>query len=113
MDAVEYLKTLRILCESKERCPGCELYNKEDSYCIADIGESAEDTVQIVEQWGKDHPIKTRQSEFLKMFPNAVIDDGVLCISPCKIEKDIVCVNGKSCDECCRKYWLAEVTDND
>lgn len=113
MDAVKYLKTLRRLCESKERCPGCVLYNKEDSCCIADIGESAEDTVQIVEQWGKDHPIKTRQSEFLKMFPNAVIDDGVLCISPCKIEKDIVCVNGKSCDECCRKYWLAEVTEND
>lgn len=75
--------------------------------------KSIEGTVSKVEQWAKDHPVKTRQSEFLKMFPNAAIDDGVLCISPCKIEKDIVCVNGKSCNECCREYWLAEVTDND
>lgn len=116
MDAVKYLKTLRRLCESKERCPGCVLYNKEDSCCIADIGESAEDTVQIVEQWGKDHPIKTSQSEFLKKFPDAKIGkDGALIIYPCAIEKRL---SGKKCggifcDDCRREYWLEEVTDND
>lgn len=113
MDAVEYVKTLRRLCKSKERCPGCKLYNKEDGYCIVDTSEYAEEAVQIVEQWAKDNPVKTRQSEFLKMFPNAVTDDGVLCIGPCEVEKGIVCVNGKTCDDCCRKYWLAEVTDNE
>lgn len=75
--------------------------------------ERFEKTYNIVEKWSDTHPAKTRQSEFLKLFPNAVIDDGVLCISPCKIEKDIVCVNGKSCNECCREFWLTEVTDND
>lgn len=113
MDAVEYIKTRCRLCKSKDRCSECPLRNKEDGRCIAYVSEYAEKAVQIVEQWAKDHPVKTRQSEFLKMFPNAAIDDGVLCISPCKIEKDIVCVNGKSCNECCREYWLAEVTDND
>lgn len=116
MDAVEYLKTLRRLCESKERCPGCVLYNKEDSCCIADIGESAEDTVQIVEQWGKDHPIKTRQSDFLKMFPDAQIDTyGALTIRPCSIEKGLCskCTTLSDCVECRREYWLTGVTDND
>lgn len=113
MDAVEYIKTRCRLCKSKDRCSECPLRNKEDGRCIAYVSEYAEKAVQIVEQWAKDHPVKTRQSEFLKMFPNAAIDDGVLCISPCKIEKDIVCVNGKSCNECCREYWLAEVTDNE
>lgn len=118
MDAVEFFKTVNRLCENQScsECPVCK-----EGVCMVmnmvridgGLVESIEETVSKVEQWAKDHPIKTRQSEFLKMFPNAVIDDGVLCISPCKIEKDIVCVNGKSCDECCRKYWLAEVTDND
>lgn len=74
--------------------------------------------MQIVEQWAKDHPVKTRQSEFLKLFPNAAIDedDGILCVDPCIIEKSIRCTNGKTCDDCRREYWLTlitEVTDND
>lgn len=67
-------------------------------------------------------PIKTRQSElktrqrgFLKIFPNALVDedDGVLCVDPCTIDKSIGCTNGKSCGDCRREYWLAEVTNND
>ena len=115
MDAVEYLKTLRRLCKSKERCSGCVLYNKEDSCCIADIGESAEDTVQIVEQWAKDNPVKTRQSEFLKKFPNAPIDkgDGVLFVDPCTVDStqkgNKYC--NISCTTCRKNYWLAEVSE--
>ena len=112
MDTVEFFKTVNRLCK-KQRCEECPVYNN-DMCCMVgfddDSIESVEETVSKVEQWAKEHPIKTRQSEFLKMFPNVVIDDGVLCISPCKIEKDIVCVNGKSCNECCREFWLAEVT---
>lgn len=77
--------------------------------------ERFEKTYNIVEKWSDTHPDKTRQSEFLKMFPNAVIDedDGILCIRPCDIDERIGCTNGKGCDDCYRKYWLAEVTDND
>lgn len=118
MDAVEFFKTVKRLCKN-QGCDGCPVC--KNNTCMVMLmariygasDESIEETISKVEQWAKDHPVKTRQSEFLKMFPNAAIDDGVLCISPCKIEKDIVCVNEKSCDECCRKYWLAEVTDND
>lgn len=77
--------------------------------------ERFEKTYNIVEKWSDTHPVNTRQSEFLKMFPNAVIDedDGILCIRPCDIDERIGCTNGKGCDDCYRKYWLAEVTDND
>lgn len=115
MDAVEYVKALRRLCRSKIKCSECQLLNKEESCCITDIGEYAEKAVQIVEQWSKDHPIKTRQSEFLRMFPNAMINesDEILCITPCNIEgESIGCPNGKSCGDCRREYWLTEVTDN-
>lgn len=75
--------------------------------------ESVQKMVQIVEQWAKDHPFKTRQSEFLKMFPNAVIDedDGILGINPCAIDESIGCTDGKGCDGCRRKYWKEEVSE--
>nr|DAG89617.1 MAG TPA: hypothetical protein [Ackermannviridae sp.] len=118
MDAVEYVKTLHRLCKSQDSCSGCAgcpLRDKEDGYCsIANISERAEDAVQIVEQWAKDHPIKTRQSELLKMFPNAPFYRGVVSIPPCSIEKEMRgnCLRS-DCYECRRTYWLTEVTDND
>lgn len=42
MDAVEYVKTLRGLCKSKECCSECKLYNKKGGYCIVDKNEYAE-----------------------------------------------------------------------
>ena len=77
--------------------------------------KSIEEMVLKVEQWAKDHPLKTRQSEFLKMFPGASVSDGTLDIRPCIIEKSVKCIalEGKDCDNCRREYWLTEVTDND
>lgn len=120
MDAVEFLKTANRLCENQScrECPVCK-----EGVCMVmnmvridgGLVESIEETVSKVEQWAKDHPIKTRQSEFLKLFPNAAIDedDGILGIRPCEIDESIVCTNEKGCENCYRKYWLAEVTDND
>lgn len=117
MDAVEFFKTANRICEKQRCCKECPIFYKDGRGCIVGVDDDAiksiEKAVPKVEQWAKDHPVKTRQSEFLKMFPNAVTDDGVLCIGPCAVEKGIVCVNGKICDDCCRKYWLTEVTDND
>ena len=115
MDAVEFFKTVNRLCKNQRYCAECPIHKNAMGCMIKaddDSIKSIEETVLKVEKWAKDHPVKTRQSEFLKMFPNAVIDDGVLCISPCKIEKGITCA-GKNCDDCYREYWLAEVTDND
>lgn len=117
MDAVKYIKALRRLCESKRKCTECPLLNKEESYCIVDTGEYAEKAVQIVEQWAKDHPVKTRQSELLKIFPDAKIDDdGILAFcpdafSPKEID-DEHCHKYNKCEECRKDYWLTEVTDN-
>lgn len=118
MDAVEFFKTVNRLCKN-QRCEECPVY-KNDMYCMVgfddDSIKSIEETISKVEQWAKDHPVKTRQSEFLKMFPDAKIGkDGALIIYPCAIEKRL---SGKKCggifcDDCRREYWLAEVTEND
>lgn len=55
MDAVEYIKTLRKLCKSQERCSGCVLYDKEDKCCILNISEYTEKSVQIVEHLREEY----------------------------------------------------------
>lgn len=120
MDAVEFLKTVNRLCRAEEDCSSCPLNGYACDANLKDVAryytlESVQDMVQKAEQWAKEHPVKTRQSEFLRMFPNAMINesDGILCITPCNIEgKSIGCPNGKNCGDCRREYWLAEVTDN-
>lgn len=118
MDAVEFFKTVNRLCKNQgcNVCPiakeGCCMVGFDD-----DSVKSIEETVSKVEQWAKDHPVKTRQSEFLKLFPDAKTNtEGVLVVSPCFIDQKMLngC-KGKNvyCNNCRREYWLAEVTDND
>ena len=111
MDAVEFYKAFKRMCD-KTDCKDCLL----DQKCRPSANVEPEEVVELVEEWAKEHPVKTRQSELLRMFPNAMINesDGILCITPCNIEgKSIGCPNGKSCGDCRREYWLTEVTDND
>ena len=72
--------------------------------------------IATVEQWVKDNPFKTRQSEFLKQFPNAKLDsNGVLAIRPCDIDSKC-CTDDdyfSKCGTCAKDYWLTEVPDND
>lgn len=116
MDAVEYIKTRCRLCKSKDGCSECPLRNKEDGRCIAYVSEYAEKAVQIVEEWAKEHPAKTRQSEFLRMFPNAETDkSGILIFCPRKFDPEninSVHCHRYGCLECRKDYWLTEVTDN-
>lgn len=114
MDAVEFNKELSRFC-SNHVCSKCPIRTSQNFNCtIQSRGDNAESVVELVERWAKDNPIKTRQSEFLRMFPNATINesDGILCITLCSIEgKSIGCTKGKSCGDCRREYWLAEATD--
>ena len=119
MDAVEYVKQRNRMCDYYVNCGDCPAGNYEGCASLNEIPN----LVPIVEQWAKEHPVKTRQSEFLKMFPNAQKSlNGVLDICPRKFEPekyksatpDKVCVNGNAddeyhCDECCRDFWLKEI----
>lgn len=78
MDAVKFIKEINRLCEAQEDCEDCPLIGHACDVNTATIMscyniESVQKMVQIVEQWAKDHPVKTRQSEFLKLFPDADI----------------------------------------
>ena len=113
MDAVEFLKARSRMCNDNV-CEGdCPLF-----YCCNDrIDDNMVELVSIVEKWAKAHLIKTRQSEFLKMWPNAEIgDDGLPSIAPCQLYKDMeekdengVCCKNCGCGICRRDFWLKEI----
>ena len=113
MDAVDYLKKSRRMCKSSGGCDTCVAYI--DGECCIDFGAKSgneKETVAIVEQWAKDHPGKTRQSEFLKMFPNAPKSGRVLDICPKDLDIEYMppkrCEN-ISCSACKTDYWNEEV----
>nr|DAG68063.1 MAG TPA: hypothetical protein [Caudoviricetes sp.] len=117
MDAVDYLKTSRRMCKPSGGCDTCVVYI--DGECCIDFGAKSgkeKETVAIVEQWAKDHPVKTRQSEFLKMFPKAAKNGRVLDFCPKDLDIDYMppkrCEN-ISCSACKTDYWNEEVTDNE
>lgn len=117
MDAVEFFKTVNRYCKNQ----GCKKYLAcRGDLCMIwpddDSTKSIEEMVSKVEQWAKDNPIKTRQSEFLKIFPNVQIQDDVIQVCPkaisCNYRSKENCYE-INCLDCKRKFWLAEVTDND
>lgn len=116
MDAVEFLKQFNRMCKAynDDGCKECPAYRYR---CGEEFDEQEEDGVSIVEQWAKEHPVKTRQSEMLKLFPDASIDGGALCICPKTLEPETYktnsgCLpirNGVECRDCRRDFWLKEI----
>ena len=67
--------------------------------------------VKFVKQWAVAHPIKTRQSEFLKHYPGArILTHGCLNACPMDVFSDTgINCNAQPCFECKKAFWLAEV----
>lgn len=107
MDAVEFLDKVDRLSKrgSTEKKMRYNDYRTERDNTRA---------VKFVERWDAEHPIKTRQSEFLKLFPYARVKkaNGLPIVSPCDLDVKLAgkC-EGIPCQECWEKFWLAEVED--
>ena len=113
MDAVEYVKQRRRMCDYYVNCGDCPAGNCGRCASLNEIPN----LVPIVEQWAKAHPIKTRQSEFLKMWPDAEIgDDGLPSIAPCQLNVELLqresqkdCEDRGVCGKCRCDFWLKEI----
>lgn len=125
MDAVTYIKAYARMCDSfnsknnitGKPCVGCPLDDIGHGCHMNDLTNNAEECVAAVEKWAKEHHIKTRQSEFLKMFPNASVGyNGTLVICPSQADAKAIteCVRSEiNCDKCKRDFWLAEIKDEE
>lgn len=117
MDAVEFLKTLRRMCNAE--CRKCEFreVHRVNGGCSTWRKTHPEEAVAIVEQWAAEHPAKTRQSEFLKQWPEALSREGILQICPASVSHGFrgkigeCVVEPKDCQKCKRQFWLEEVEE--
>lgn len=108
MDAVKYLREIGRMCTEYDICKGCPIGNGE---CRTMEAQEPEKIVDIVEEWAKEHPVETRQSRFLKEFPEVIrTKEGAIGICPQYVDTDIKC--GKAgCEACKREYWSEEIHD--
>lgn len=123
MDAVEFLKGKNRMCDNCAEDYGeeCMLHTKAQEVgelCSTYAQRYPAEAVEIVERWAKEHPRKTRQSEFLKMFPRASMTaDGIIAFCPDSMDSEFECPRKTRdnidpiCGECRREYWLEEVEE--
>ena len=118
MDAVKLIKEAMRMCATyRKNCMKCPVVDismkKYHGSCTEFKEKDPERYVETVEKWSAEHPPKTRQSEFLKLFPDACIEDGMIQIAPCMIDQNkypkVDCIKKYNCEACCRDYWLQEV----
>lgn len=101
-----YKEERKRMCEFYYKgCDDCKL-NDEDCRGIYAI---TPEFIEIVQKWSDEHPVKTRQSEFLKSFPKAkLLPEGGIDICPQRVETSFLC-GDKVCSECQQEFWLQEV----
>ena len=112
MDAVEFLDKVDRLSKRGST----EEKMRYNDYRTAGDNVGA---VKFVERWAAEHPAKTRQSEFLKQWPEAALTkDGAIAICPLAISAAYrhgagACNKGNSdtCADCKRQFWSAEVEE--
>ena len=112
MDAVKFMDERARMCNACNQCHGCPITD----WCGKGLREQAKYSAGIVaavEKWSAAHPVKTRQSEFLKQWPNAIVEYEVLTICP-KVVLGRENWMGKGCggvlcNDCRREFWLEEV----
>ena len=117
MDAVKFVKEYLRMCTKVEECEDCPVYKTD--FCAVPAKErsqeSAEEIVELVEEWSAAHPRKTRQSVFLGNYPCARIDSqSVLYACPADVYGNNVCPKKKDdtpiiCYDCRREFWMQEV----
>lgn len=96
--------------EEHDRCDGCKYeYKREDESPCAECRNN------YMSKWERRPKKKTRQDEFLEMFPSAKRCYGVVDICPKDLDKHFCCRSQEflsgGCTTCCQDYWLQEVEE--
>ena len=124
MDAVEFLRAKHRFCEYQRKknhaqnkgwCQDCPIFaavEKHKCYtCDRFVDENPVEAVQFVEKWAKEHPVKTKLSEFLKLFPNYNYpsDLPIACVRVF----DCTATCRKNCHECKKKFWITPIKEEE
>lgn len=117
MDAIKFVNEKVRMCDSFNKtktCTGCRL-SAFDGCDFDDLVDQdrVEDAVRLVEEWSKENPRQTRQSLFIKQYPQVTTYHGLIGIRPCQMEEGYTsryCTcDSSQCVQCRKEYWLQEV----
>lgn len=109
MDAVKFVTSMSRICQNSN-CNDCVISSFCGKTCNERTEIDTEEAVEIVEKWVEDHPIKTRLTEYKKVFPNCRLrDNGYPSADPCLIMDSYSsgddCEKFSSCNECRKEFW--------
>lgn len=120
MDAVKFLEEAKRMCENHACCSDngkeCPIIHFRNGTCIGTIASITEtdkfpEIVSAVEKWSET--LKTRNSEFLKHYPNAdVYESGIANICPKWIDNSYIPSAGcfdTDCYSCKVEYWMQAI----
>lgn len=105
------------MCDNQnEKCHKCKLHSmcRVGYNCTWVLRNHTDESNNIILNWCKEHPVKTRQDKFLEHYPHARAKKfGVLDICPKIVDIRVQCMSevGLSCSDCKKSYWLAEVEE--
>lgn len=118
---LEYAKELDRMCKYYLNLDRMfKYYLNTDSKCnkcplkglgCRDLTSITQNHIAEVQTWSDCHPIKTRQSEFLKMYPHSDLDESIITICPWQLGEITLeeCSSHSQCDDCRKKYWMEEI----
>ncbi len=109
LTALEFFKTKHRMCNTPDSCITCSIYSKKPrrASCSVWINTHPEEAIAIVEQWGKEHPVKTIMMDFFEKHPNAPKDRDVPMVCPHNVgypQGLLYCTDGDDPWEC-QQCW--------
>ena len=123
MDAIEFLREKERMCDyfreknqyNLSKCAGCNIHEKirdgEITTCFTFARRQPNEIVKIVEEWAKEHPVKTRLSEFKKLFPNYNYPSDLP--RACVRVFDCTATCRTNCHECKKKFWFTPIEEEE
>lgn len=124
MDAVEFLREKHRFCEYQRKknhsqnkgwCQDCPIFAEVDKYqcytCDRFVDEKPAEAVQFVEEWAKEHPAKTRLSEFKKLFPNNTYPFNISTACVRDFDHNVMCRT--DCFKCKKEFWFTPIEEEE
>lgn len=99
------IKDLKRMCDFYSSCKNCLLNDEEgcSPYCLPDNIE------EILDNWVKEHPVKTYAQDFFEKFPNAqknISGEPVTCL------RNVYGEHASDCLMNCIDCWNQEMKEN-
>lgn len=102
------------VCEIKcTNCPLSEKNNGKGRLCVDYELQYPEEVIAIVQKWSDEHPQRTYLTEFIKHYPNALLNDTGLPKGVCLYNLGLMSLTDCKKNRDCVKCWNQPIEESD